>query len=100
SEVSPQVTRPCFSITTSSAFGLFFTPSAIILDNLNPGRIYGTHTKRSPKISFAMSEPLSAHAMLIIESGCRSEEHTSELQSRFDLVCRLLLEKKNELSGQ
>src|SRR5699024_11252779 len=30
----------------------------------------------------------------------RSEEHTSELQSRFDLVCRLLLEqKKNTNSG-
>src|SRR5699024_11354419 len=28
----------------------------------------------------------------------RSEEHTSELQSRFDLVCRLLLEKKNKTS--
>src|SRR5438874_9280787 len=28
----------------------------------------------------------------------RSEEHTSELQSRRDLVCRLLLEKKNEKS--
>src|SRR5699024_8050490 len=28
-----------------------------------------------------------------LEDG-RSEEHTSELQSRFDLVCRLLLEKK------
>src|SRR5699024_12210603 len=26
----------------------------------------------------------------------RSEEHTSELQSRFDLVCRLLLEKKTD----
>src|SRR5699024_11949783 len=26
----------------------------------------------------------------------RSEEHTSELQSRFDIVCRLLLEKINE----
>src|SRR5690606_40164382 len=26
--------------------------------------------------------------------GCRSEEHTSELQSRENLVCRLLLEKK------
>src|SRR5437868_15491244 len=26
--------------------------------------------------------------------GERSEEHTSELQSRFDIVCRLLLEKK------
>src|SRR5206468_12923203 len=29
-------------------------------------------------------------------SGIRSEEHTSELQSRSDLVCRLLLEKKNK----
>src|SRR5438034_8610914 len=28
--------------------------------------------------------------------GTRSEEHTSELQSHSDLVCRLLLEKKNE----
>src|SRR5699024_12319855 len=28
------------------------------------------------------------------EYEIRSEEHTSELQSRFDLVCRLLLEKK------
>src|SRR5438067_7677275 len=27
----------------------------------------------------------------------RSEEHTSELQSRFDLVCRLLLEKKTAI---
>src|SRR5215471_21622552 len=27
---------------------------------------------------------------------CRSEEHTSELQSRRDLVCRLLLEKKKK----
>src|SRR5207249_5477990 len=30
-------------------------------------------------------------------AGSRSEEHTSELQSRFDLVCRLLLEKKKTL---
>src|SRR5690349_23189773 len=32
------------------------------------------------------------------EGGCapRSEEHTSELQSRRDLVCRLLLEKKKK----
>src|SRR5699024_11242436 len=31
----------------------------------------------------------------VTRSMTRSEEHTSELQSRFDLVCRLLLEKKN-----
>src|SRR5690349_22251688 len=30
------------------------------------------------------------------DRGGRSEEHTSELQSRRDLVCRLLLEKKKE----
>src|SRR5699024_12140544 len=30
-----------------------------------------------------------------VKAYLRSEEHTSELQSRFDLVCRLLLEKKN-----
>src|SRR5438132_7132769 len=31
------------------------------------------------------------------EDGDRSEEHTSELQSHSDLVCRLLLEKKKQL---
>src|SRR5207249_10639633 len=31
-----------------------------------------------------------------LETYVRSEEHTSELQSRFDLVCRLLLEKKKK----
>src|SRR2546429_6662360 len=33
----------------------------------------------------------------IQRGGLRSEEHTSELQSRLHLVCRLLLEKKNTL---
>src|SRR5699024_11624262 len=31
-----------------------------------------------------------------LRNAWRSEEHTSELQSRFDLVCRLLLEKKKK----
>src|SRR5699024_11339383 len=35
-------------------------------------------------------------ALEIVDLHNRSEEHTSELQSRFDLVCRLLLEKKNQ----
>src|SRR6266516_3733675 len=37
-----------------------------------------------------------ASALLII----RSEEHTSELQSPYDLVCRLLLEKKKKTKNQ
>src|SRR2546421_1546804 len=32
----------------------------------------------------------------ILDTGVRSEEHTSELQSRSDIVCRLLLEKKKK----
>src|SRR5207249_11956719 len=35
-----------------------------------------------------------ASAIIPDDVRMRSEEHTSELQSRFDLVCRLLLEKK------
>src|SRR5699024_12670669 len=34
------------------------------------------------------------NSMLLPKNNISSEEHTSELQSRFDLVCRLLLEKK------
>src|SRR2546421_1909700 len=44
----------------------------------------------------------SAHACSSPENGsskARSEEHTSELQSRSDLVCRLLLEKKKKKQG-
>src|SRR5207247_11117692 len=33
-------------------------------------------------------------SVLMVDLDNRSEEHTSELQSRVDLVCRLLLEKK------
>src|SRR3989442_3463468 len=35
----------------------------------------------------------------VLEQTIRSEEHTSELQSRPHLVCRLLLEKKKKKSG-
>src|SRR5207253_5639078 len=39
----------------------------------------------------------AAHLIDQIAADLRSEEHTSELQSRGHLVCRLLLEKKNTL---
>src|SRR2546430_10164967 len=41
--------------------------------------------------------PSDASARLVEEGLRRSEEHTSELQSQSNLVCRLLLEKKNSL---
>src|SRR5438034_4729538 len=44
------------------------------------------------------SEPLSAFLLIGLgyDTLSRSEEHTSELQSHSDLVCRLLLEKKKK----
>src|SRR2546422_8240324 len=36
------------------------------------------------------------HALALKDARVRSEEHTSELQSRLHLVCRLLLEKKKK----
>src|SRR5438067_12727344 len=41
-------------------------------------------------------QPFPALTSREYAAGKRSEEHTSELQSRFDLVCRLLLEKKKK----
>src|SRR5207249_11649048 len=42
------------------------------------------------------SDESKSHEALFDVLKDRSEEHTSELQSRFDLVCRLLLEKKKK----
>src|SRR5690606_39665940 len=41
----------------------------------------------------------SLHVKAAIDRALRSEEHTSELQSRENLVCRLLLEKKKKTGG-
>src|SRR5690625_6967990 len=43
----------------------------------------------------AMAEQLVRNLEALSADASRSEEHTSELQSRGHLVCRLLLEKKN-----
>src|SRR3712207_8659300 len=42
----------------------------------------------------ALVWPVAVLGALVLVGGLRSEEHTSELQSRQYLVCRLLLEKK------
>src|SRR3712207_8214107 len=42
--------------------------------------------------------PIRSASARCVSPGARSEEHTSELQSRPYLVCRLLLEKKNTIS--
>src|SRR5215469_11902225 len=59
-----------------------WTESAIISTALRFVPSWASHSRHSSRPSIA--------------TGRRSEEHTSELQSRRDLVCRLLLEKKKK----
>src|SRR5699024_11936258 len=49
-------------------------------------------------ITFTRPLMLTLPLMSAVFLYLRSEEHTSELQSRFDLVCRLLLEKKKKIT--
>src|SRR5689334_23746571 len=61
-----------------------------------PGPRVALERRRRPLTSTVDPSPLGAfrgdHHPRV-----RSEEHTSELQSQFHLVCRLLLEKKNKI---
>src|SRR5438034_1606917 len=49
-------------------------------------------------VAATLVRPHEAGDVIVVHSGfvLRSEEHTSELQSHSDLVCRLLLEKKKK----
>src|SRR5699024_11246042 len=71
-----------------------------------PTRPQGQTSNTSARINQATTTPSPRHqrhqpgdsmsAPALKPPFSRSEEHTSELQSRFDLVCRLLLEKKKK----
>src|SRR5438034_8514729 len=50
-----------------------------------------------PPFAATTARFISRPTAMIATPGIRSEEHTSELQSHRELVCRLLLEKKNEV---
>src|SRR5690606_39803455 len=55
-----------------------------------------TLARKTRTQDFSKSESYFSEAISLSRSLKRSEEHTSELQSRENLVCRLLLEKKKE----
>src|SRR5207249_12185232 len=56
--------------------------------------IQKSYTSYEPRMRYmsSRSPPHSSRTAMTSTCDYRSEEHTSELQSRFDLVCRLLLE--------
>src|SRR5690606_41944474 len=61
-----------------------------------PGERYGAATTLRPQPAQIRSRHLGQCAIPHAHQRSRSEEHTSELQSRENLVCRLLLEKKKQ----
>src|SRR5690606_18247690 len=58
---------------------------------------WGTHELKQEFLAPVIAgEQIASIAVSEASGGSRSEEHTSELQSRENLVCRLLLEKKKK----
>src|SRR5207247_10617581 len=62
--------------------------------NRNPKEFYGRPFQAETVILGVLFPALQPHRKIQGLVTARSEEHTSELQSRVDLVCRLLLEQK------
>src|SRR2546430_11699840 len=76
---------PNGSVLASGSFP-FFAPTALAMETL-----------KSRIISSRMRGEFTVWGFALMSTGRRSEEHTSELQSQSNLVCRLLLEKKTAL---
>src|SRR2546422_5250709 len=67
--------------------------NAVVVKEVPAGATVGGITGRSFEDGAGKAAPFAAYA---VAQEQRSEEHTSELQSRLHLVCRLLLEKKKK----
>src|ERR1017187_10781023 len=76
--------------TTALFFSFFFQAE----DGIRDTSVTGVQTCALPIYSVPRFFGLDCYSGIGGASSCRSEEHTSELQSPMYLVCRLLLEKK------
>src|SRR5699024_6870587 len=85
--VAFNVTQPVRSIEVSTIEKTSFTTILMIGNMAWMIAALIVNAVTNYQVNAQMVKPLNDFA--------RSEEHTSELQSRFDLVCRLLLEEKN-----
>src|SRR6266496_6785986 len=94
----------CFSMTLRAARASILPDVAVPISNLPFFFFNDTATTEIYTLSLHDALPICGRAAARhrcwpcsrAAAGRRSEEHTSELQSRRDLVCRLLLEKKKE----
>src|SRR5207249_8200214 len=70
------------------------SPDQSLLVDCPVAEVVSASATRQPRATTVLICLLFMAPPLAKSAAVRSEEHTSELQSRFDLVCRLLLEKK------
>src|SRR5437667_9468933 len=95
-----------FTLVTYILFFFFLMirrpPRSTLFPSRRSSDLEQAQTARLAKVESQARDSLNTARTLIAEnkygpcSGNRSEEHTSELQSHHDLVCRLLLEKKKK----
>src|SRR5699024_12500838 len=94
--VPDTATTGLYTLSLHDALPIWTQRRAWLLKNFSPSCVMcrkRTSTRTRPIGSRFL---ISSFADPNLAPSLRSEEHTSELQSRFDLVCRLLLEKKNK----
>src|SRR5699024_11659621 len=96
--------QPSLAPITTGIFGSkpkvkatsFFIPRSTSVVGTKLGSLF-SEISRISKASLSQDKVCILNKpVALAREKSRSEEHTSELQSRFDLVCRLLLEKKNK----
>src|SRR5262249_60817769 len=96
---SPSADLPLAPSAFSRLLAFFFThtpPTEIYPLSLHDALPICTCTKLSPRRTHAAAKPARSPITPALRRHARSEEHTSELQSLTNLVCRLLLEKKKK----
>src|SRR5699024_12102409 len=67
---------------------------AVVQTHCHEHSVFGPEVQRNVLRTWGVEDISESSSCCGVAGNFRSEEHTSELQSRFDLVCRLLLEKK------
>src|SRR3712207_8240869 len=95
-------TTEIYTLSLHDALPISFentVPSTVLL-----GKLFGQEQRAQELVDFYLTNINSVYAWVEqierdnkVKPLARSEEHTSELQSRQYLVCRLLLEKKNHI---
>src|SRR5688572_31394155 len=83
--------------STLFPYTTLFRSSNVPVRGRQPLKVGAVESRGMTMLAQVMPAPWQSCVVLHSSTHTRSEEHTSELQSQSNLVCRLLLEKKKEM---